>query len=160
MGLALALLLVVVLIVAIGVHVGPHGAITAGLVGVAASLALLLSFAFSAARAPAVVAWSVLGLALLLSFVAVVGGLRSFAATRRRPAVQPTGLWGARGVTVTPLSPLGTVRVRGETWSAESMSGPLPPGVVVDVIEVDGLRLRVLPDVVALPESPAGTGDA
>lgn len=52
-------------------------------------------------------------------------------------------LVNATGVTVTALTPVGVVRVNGESWTAESLGGPLPVGVPVDVVRVRGLRLEV-----------------
>lgn len=47
------------------------------------------------------------------------------------------------GTALSILDPKGIVRVRGEEWSAESVNGTIPAGTAVQVIEVDGLRLRV-----------------
>ena len=41
------------------------------------------------------------------------------------------------------LAPVGIARVRGETWTAESISGPLPVGAPVHVVRAEGLRLLV-----------------
>ena len=45
--------------------------------------------------------------------------------------------------TMLALAPTGVVTVRGETWSAESLSGPLGPGLPVHVVGVEGVRLKV-----------------
>ena len=53
-------------------------------------------------------------------------------------------LVGEVGAVVTALDPRGVVRVRGESWSAESDSGePIQQGEQVIVSEVVGLTLRV-----------------
>ncbi|MRR32423.1 hypothetical protein EG834_19330 [bacterium] len=42
--------------------------------------------------------------------------------------------------------PRGTVQVGGELWSAELVDpaqGPLPPFTAVEVVEIDGVRLKV-----------------
>jgi membrane-bound ClpP family serine protease len=62
-------------------------------------------------------------------------------------------------VAVTELTPEGTVRVRGETWSAESMSGRVPMGAPVHVMEIDGLRLRVWSDAVEPDGLPQASRD-
>jgi membrane-bound serine protease (ClpP class) len=54
------------------------------------------------------------------------------------------GLLGARGRVLTPLTPLGTVHVRGESWSARS-ERPADKGDDVIVVERDGLILTVEP---------------
>lgn len=51
-------------------------------------------------------------------------------------------LIGARGRVVQPLNPTGTVRVRGETWTATS-DHPLEAGDEVVVVERDGLNIYV-----------------
>jgi membrane-bound ClpP family serine protease len=49
-------------------------------------------------------------------------------------------------VAVTPLTPRGWVRVRGELWRAHISSGhAVPAGAVVRVREVEGLVLVVEP---------------
>ena len=40
---------------------------------------------------------------------------------------------GASGVTLSPLAPTGVARVNNESWTAESLSGPLPAGAPVHV---------------------------
>ena len=70
---------------------------------------------------------------------------------RNRPSSSPvvTGkevLEGTAGVALTDLDPRGTVRVRGETWSAESLSTPVPAGATVRVVRVRGVNLVVEPE--------------
>lgn len=54
---------------------------------------------------------------------------------------------GARGVVVEPLQPTGRVRVGGENWKAERVSGQgvLDKGTHVRVVRRDGLTLFVEP---------------
>ncbi|HTR97357.1 MAG TPA: nodulation protein NfeD [Candidatus Acidoferrales bacterium] len=75
-------------------------------------------------------------------FVAVVGaGVRA----RRLPVVTgAAGLVGRRGVALERLAPEGRVRIGGEVWAAAS-AVPLDPGVAVEVLKVEGLRLEVKP---------------
>jgi membrane-bound ClpP family serine protease len=58
---------------------------------------------------------------------------------------------GTVGSALTALSPTGVVRVAGETWTAESLSGPLPAGAPVHVVKVRGLRLMVWSEVGTVP---------
>ena len=60
-------------------------------------------------------------------------------------------LVGASGTTLSPLTPSGIARVNNETWTAESLSGPLPSGAPVHVVRVDGLRLLVWSEAGAVP---------
>lgn len=52
-------------------------------------------------------------------------------------------LIGQIAETVTPLSPTGSVRIAGEVWSAESISGNVDKGLAVRVQAVDGVTLIV-----------------
>jgi membrane-bound ClpP family serine protease len=60
-------------------------------------------------------------------------------------------LVGATGVALGPLAPSGVVRVKNETWSAVSLSGPLPEGAPVHVVKVEGLRLLVWSEAGTIP---------
>lgn len=67
---------------------------------------------------------------------------------RRAKAAEPyvgqVNLVGELGVVVTALDPRGTIRVRGESWSAASDSGePIQQGEQVIVSDVEGLTLKV-----------------
>lgn len=54
----------------------------------------------------------------------------------------PEGMIGEKATVVEPCRPQGTVRLRGEIWSAHSLTGA-EPGETVKVIGVDGLTLEV-----------------
>jgi membrane-bound serine protease (ClpP class) len=76
--------------------------------------------------------------------------LRALLTARRLPVrAGPQTLAGAHGVAETALDPHGRVHVRGESWSAESVGGPVPAGAPVLVVSVRGLTLDVFPE--ALP---------
>jgi len=73
--------------------------------------------------------------------------LRAMLAARRTPLrAGPQTLMGAHGVAETALDPLGRVRVRGESWSAESVGDPVPAGTPVLIVAVRGLTLDVFPE--------------
>jgi membrane-bound ClpP family serine protease len=156
---AFSILVVVAVGVAVGAHTGPHGVVAAGALGVLASIGFVVGVTelVPAGSRPAL-AWFLLAGTAFVSAGALVAGAVALPALRRRqPAFAPGRLWGADGVAVTDLTPEGTVRVRGETWTAESMSGRLPAGAAIEVIEVEGLRLRVVSDAAvgsALPAAP------
>ena len=87
--------------------------------------------------------WSVL--------VPSVGGFALFTALvifavgrtlRRAQTVGVSELPGMVGKVATPLAPEGKVFVRGEYWTAHG-DEPLPAGVRVEVMAVEGMRLRV-----------------
>jgi membrane-bound serine protease (ClpP class) len=88
----------------------------------------------------------------LVIFVALIIGI-SFAiivgfALRARKARIRTGVEsmpGQSGVAVTDLTPAGQVQSAGELWSAEALpaSEPIHKGDRVEVVRVEGLRLKV-----------------
>jgi membrane-bound ClpP family serine protease len=63
-------------------------------------------------------------------------------------------LEGSTGVALSDLDPRGTVRARGETWSAESAGDPIPAGAPVRIVRVRGVNLVVepAPEEVPAPE--------
>jgi membrane-bound serine protease (ClpP class) len=63
-------------------------------------------------------------------------------AQRRRPLTGAEGLAGQRGQAATDLDPEGWVIVQGERWQARA-EGRVSHGEAVEVVSVDGLRLRV-----------------
>jgi membrane-bound ClpP family serine protease len=62
-------------------------------------------------------------------------------------------LRGTTGVALTDLTPVGVVRVAGETWSAESVSGNLPANAPVHVLRVRGVRLEVWSEMGTVPDA-------
>jgi len=76
-----------------------------------------------------------------LFFVFALG--MAIRAQRKKPTTGIEGMIGEIGVALTRLAPVGQVRVRGEIWSAESISGPIDEGTAIEVVEVVDLRLKV-----------------
>jgi membrane-bound ClpP family serine protease len=54
---------------------------------------------------------------------------------------------------VTELTPVGVVQVAGESWTAESVSGRLPAGAPVHVLNVRGVRLEVWSEMGTVPDA-------
>jgi membrane-bound serine protease (ClpP class) len=76
-----------------------------------------------------------------LFFLFVVGfGIR---AQRRRVVTGMEGLVGTVGEALESLSPKGTVKVQGEIWNAESLSGNIDKGEKVIIKEMKSLTLFV-----------------
>jgi len=87
----------------------------------------------------------ILGVAAALAafFLFAVGaGMRA-----QRAAVRSgtEGLMGATGVARTTLEPEGMVYVQGEIWTARAEAGAIVEGARVQVVGLEGLRLRVRP---------------
>jgi membrane-bound serine protease (ClpP class) len=117
-----------------------------GLPAVAGVITLILGalFLFNPHVPNAHVSWAVIvpvAIFTTLFFVTVVS-----AAVRARRIPKSTGrdwLIGQEGVVTSDLTPTGVVQLGGERWSAKSTGGPLPVGMKVRVIGVDGLTLQV-----------------
>jgi len=128
-------------VVVAGVHAGGHGWFVPLPVLV---LAAVWGITVSSGDWSTPLAWLLAALAFggaLLAAILIVPAI-----TYRRsagPALGTAALIGASGITVSPLSPSGIARVNNETWTAESLSGPLPAGAPVHVARVEGLRLIV-----------------
>jgi len=78
-----------------------------------------------------------------LFFLFIIGaGLR---AQRAKPVTGVEGIKDEIGETIEALAPIGYVRVHGEMWKAESVSGNIEKGKKVRVMRMEGLKLFVEP---------------
>ncbi|TAN27006.1 MAG: hypothetical protein EPN30_03840 [Actinomycetota bacterium] len=141
---SLILLAAIVVAAALSLHLGPHGLVASGVIGAVSSMILIVDIVFLADTAPPELSLGLLSVAAALSFAIFVLGIRTIKSSRILASATLMGkLAYARGVAITDLTPMGTVRILGEIWSAESLSGPVKAGVEVYVSEIDGLRLKV-----------------
>jgi membrane-bound ClpP family serine protease len=53
------------------------------------------------------------------------------------------GMIGLAGEVIEPLTPSGTVRIKGEYWKAKSVTGDIPAGTHVEVLGINNLILEV-----------------
>ncbi|HWD24596.1 MAG TPA: NfeD family protein [Acidimicrobiales bacterium] len=126
-----------------GFHFGPHAHAASTVLGVTAATFLLV-LAFTGHAEP-------LLFALLGADVAVTGGIATIAAKgfsdrdvlRREPTERVVG---AIATAVDTLDPEGTVRLRGEIWSATALNPPITPGTIVHVVNRTSVRLDVWAD--------------
>ena len=143
------LVLAVAGVLVVGAHAGGHGWFVPVPVLV---LAAIWGIAASAGDWSSPVSWT---LAAVVLAGAVGGALLVFPAIalRRMPAGPPAGpaLVGASGTALSALSPRGIAKVNNETWTAESISGPLPAGAPVHVSRVEGVRLLVWSEAGSIP---------
>jgi len=140
------LLFVAAVLFVLDVNARAHGVLTAGGI-VVFTLGGLLLFNPSVPNAR-VSPWLLFTLPVVIG-VASALLLRALIAAKRTPLrAGPQVLNGAHGVAETALDPLGRVHVRGESWSAESVGGPVAAGTPVLVIAVRGLTLDVFPESV------------
>lgn len=83
-----------------------------------------------------------LGALVVTSYFLIV--LRTVLRARRLPYMTGVeALIGQDGVATSDLALRGTVRVRGEDWSAVAEVGPIRAGEAVEVLGVEGITLRV-----------------
>ena len=81
--------------------------------------------------------------------VAFFGGFISLAiwkaiqAHRRKVVTGAEGLIGRVGLAKSALNPEGVVFLDGSLWNAESVDGKVEAGAKVEVVAVEGLRLKV-----------------
>jgi len=137
-------------VVVLGLHAGGHGwFVPIPVLVLAGAWALTVSAGSWASAA----AWVLAVLAFLSAGLAVVLVVPAIAYRHAAPAAGPgtEKLVGASGTALSPLAPSGIARVNNETWTAESLSGPLPAGAPVHVVRVDGLRLMVWSEAGAVP---------
>ena len=97
--------------------------------------------------------------AVVLTVAGILGAFFVFAlgaAVRGRHYPVVSGreaLVGAIGMVTSDLDPIGQVRVRGEVWTATAQEGPVPQGASVQVVGIEGLQLKVVPDTSAQDKS-------
>ena len=94
--------------------------------------------------------WSVIIASVIITtifFVFILGlGIK---AQRRKPTTGIEGLTGESGDVIETLKPEGVVRVNGEFWKAESLSGTIKKGNRIRVVRIDGLTLFVEPSTIS-----------
>jgi len=123
---------------------------THGILGLGAVVALLLG-SLMLIKTDADFEWARISLGVIipavilsaLFFVAIAGiGLR---AQNAKVVTGAEGILGAKGLALTPLAPVGSIRVQGEIWHAETTGSTIEEGMQVEVVAIDGLKLKVKP---------------
>lgn len=141
---SIILLAALVVAAALSIHFGPHGLVASGASGGVLAIALAVDAFFLANLAVPVLSLGILLAVLLISLAFLYFGVKGLKGSKRLMASSlSTRLLQSQGIATTDLNPIGTVKILGETWSAESLSGPVKAGVEVYVSEIDGLRLKV-----------------
>jgi membrane-bound serine protease (ClpP class) len=118
---------------------------TFGILGVGGLVAFVLGslFLFDAQGTGIAVARSlIVGAAAAFALAGLIVGTLVLKSQRRRASGGREGMLGAVGVARERLDPQGMVLVRGEYWTATSDT-PIERDEPVEVVAVDGLRLRV-----------------
>lgn len=122
-------------------HTQLHGHVATVVLGTLAAAWLI---AMVVAGHGSALLWTLFGVDISLSVGTGTLAYRGLAQQGTSSSSALPRLLGANGVALSELSPRGTVRVNGESWSAESISGPIPSGAEVHVTSVNGIRLEVL----------------
>lgn len=141
-GLALLLL-------AVGLYVAEVFVTSFGLLTLAGTVCLVLGglLLFDQPELYRVSWWAVgAAAAVSLGFFGFV--VQAVLRGRHRPSPMGAGaVVGATAIVLTPLAPEGQVRVGGEIWGAVLAGGegsePVDPGAAVEVVSLEGLRLKV-----------------
>lgn len=158
-GLALLALSVVLFVV--GLLTDTEAVLTVGglVPFVLGSLLLFSPFTITSPAMPdlRVSPWLIGGVGVtLLAFSLVV--LRAIlAASRMPPRSGAERLIGQQGVALTDLTPAGQVRVDLQPWSAVALRGEIHADDPVQVVDVSGVRLQVVP---AEPEEQEGARES
>jgi membrane-bound serine protease (ClpP class) len=139
----LVLIVVAFVLFVLDVKAPTHGALTivGGLTLIAGLLVLFSKPGieeFGRLSIPLVVALGV-GTALFFLFIVAKG----LGAQRAKPVTGVEGLLGATGVARGDLTPEGLVFVQGERWQATAEEGEVKDGTPVQVVGIEGFRLKV-----------------
>ncbi len=140
--------LLVLALVAAGVlcaHAGGHVAILA-----LPAVVVAVAWVVAASEGQGELAWWLAAMGALAIAAGVGSSARHQRARRSRPLLPAPH--GGSGTAVTPLAPMGVVRVAGEMWTARSLSGTLAAGAPVHVVRVDGVRLDVWSEAGTVPD--------
>ena len=138
-GLLLIVLAFVLFIV--DIKAPTHGILTAGgIVSFIIGSLVLFNSPYASVSVSLVVT---VGVATGAFFAFVVA--KAVGALRRQPATGSEGLAGEIAVARTPLTPAGTVFLKGELWRAQTEGDPVEQGQEVVVLRREGFRLWVEP---------------
>ena len=142
-GLALIIFGIILLILEIKII--SHGLLTIGgvLCLILGSMMLIREDpAFPLLKISLGVVITTVGLSVLFFMFIIGAGIR---AQKARPVTGIEGFIGEMGIVLTTINPLGTVRVHGEIWEAESLRGQIDVGQQIRVIAMNHFRVTVEP---------------
>lgn len=116
------------------------------------ALALAVLWAITVSAHAGGAGWWLVAMSAAATAAGVIIASTALRQRLRSSALPLPTLRGSSGTAVTPLNPVGVVRVASETWTAESVSGPVPAGAPVHVVRVAGMRLEVWSEVGTVPD--------
>ncbi len=123
-----------------------HGLLTIGGI-ISVLLGSMILFRSSPTENIASLSWTVIISATAVTalfFLFVVGiGLK---AQRTKHATGTAATLGKTAIVISPLDPVGLVKIMGETWKAESLQGNIALHEIVVIKKIEGLTLYVEPE--------------
>jgi len=139
----LALIIFAIILFLLEIKIVSHGLLAIGGV-ISLFLGSMMLIKSNSSLEMVKISWGVMIGATIVSalfFLFVVGfGIR---AQRRKVVTGIEALVGDTGEAMEPLSPTGTIKVQGEIWNAESLSGTVDKGEKVRIKEMKNLKLFV-----------------
>ena len=137
---------IILTLLEIKTHVGLFALAGIGLIILGSFLAfplpgweLLSSSAVQSARG------TIVAVALVMSSIFGFVVYKVAQARRMKVKTGPEQMIGMTGTAVSSLDPKGEVKVEGQIWRAESVTGSVRPGELVEILGREGLILRVKP---------------
>jgi membrane-bound serine protease (ClpP class) len=140
----LALIAVGIVLFILEVKIVSYGMLTIGGI-VALILGTLLMFqstpSFYGVSWPVII--TVLAIIVAFLVLIVIFAVRTHV---KKPTTGQQGMTGLIGEAHTDINPEGSIYVRGEYWTAETVSGKIKKGEKVKVVGMDGMKLKVEKD--------------
>jgi len=85
----------------------------------------------------------IVGIILFFIVMALIMHRLIIPVLRKKPVTGAEGMIGITGTAVSPLTPEGLIRIKGEYWQAISIEGDIEPGKRVIIVALAGLTLKV-----------------
>jgi membrane-bound serine protease (ClpP class) len=137
---------IVLTLIEIKTHIGIFALAGIGLVVLGSFLVFPLpGWELLSARAVDSARQTLVSVALVMSAIFGFVVYKVAQAKRLKVKVGPEQLIGLTGSAVSRLAPIGEIRVEGQIWKAETVSGTVNEGDCVEVVGREGLILRVKP---------------
>lgn len=139
----LALIIFGIILFILEIKIVSHGILGIGGV-IALGLGSMMLIRTTSGLEIARISWHVILSTIIVSglfFFFIIG--MAIKAQRAKPVTGVEGMIGETGEALAMLEPFGTVRVHGELWNAESVSGSINKGGKVRVTAIENLKLYV-----------------
>lgn len=83
-------------------------------------------------------------LGLIIAALVLIIHIKVIPSFHLRKVTGSEGMIGMQGKVVRPLTPVGTVFIKGENWKAKSETGSIEMNETVEVVGIEGLVLKVV----------------